>query len=69
MRKLKEFTVGITRIIQTAPYETVKIDMSETFSVDPDDDQEVQRKRALKKLIVAMEEATERERRRYSKKK
>lgn len=68
MRKVKELTVEVKRIIQTAPYETVTIGITETYTLEPDDDPEKQRVLAYQKIARAVSDAADRERARYSKK-
>lgn len=69
MRKVKELTVEVKRIIQTAPYETCTIGITETYTLDPDDDPEKQRVLAYQKIARTVSEAAERERTRYAKSK
>lgn len=66
MRKVKSMVIGVKRIIQTAPYETLAIEMTETYDLDPEDDLEVQRTRAYRKLALAVEKAADAERERYA---
>lgn len=67
MRKIKEFSVRVTRMIKTAQYENIEFEASETYTLEPGDDLEVQRTRAMRKLTKAAEIETERERARYNK--